>query len=250
MSRIEVLITMKKAHSNAMIVFVFIILGFFITIQLRNMKEDYSFVSLKTMSDLQNQVNKERAEIDNILQLIEINNNRLSEYNRVSQEGGSIIEVLHAEINELKMISGYTDLEGEGIIVRLSDSEREMYEWEDNPNDLLIHEEDVLTVVNQLKFAGAEAISINGQRVMSNTGIKCAGPTITINNYTYGQPFVIKAIGDTATLEAAIKSPDSYAFILKEVYGLVVESQVSPRVRIPKYQGNFAMKYINLKEGE
>ena len=80
--------------------------------------------------------------------------------------------------------------------------------------------------------------------------IKCTGPTITINNYTYGQPFIIKAIGDPATLDAAIKSPDSYAVGLREVYGLVVESQVSLRVRISKYQDEVALKYVTPREGE
>lgn len=225
------------------------ILGFVLTIQLMNMNEDYSFVSLKTMSDLQNEVNKEKAELENLLGLLRDKKNRLEEYQKASENEVSIVEVLHSEINKLKLYSGFVDLEGSGIIVKLSDAEREMYEWED-PVNLIIHEEDVVAILNELRFAGAEAISINGQRIISNTKIKCAGPTITIDEHTYGQPFIIKAIGDPATLEAAVKSPESHGYMLSEFYGIIVESQTSPRVRIPKHTGSVSTQYIKLKEGE
>lgn len=239
----------KKLYGNILIGMIFTLLGFVITFQMVHMKEDYSFVSLKTISDLQIEANKELSEIKNIRELIYTKNNRLKEYQRAVENEGSIREVLYAEIQNLKTISGFVDLEGPGIIVKLSDSERELYEWED-PNDLIVHNIDVLNIVNELRFAGAEALSINGERVLSNTEIKCTGPTITINNYTFGQPFIIKAIGDPVTLEAAVKSPESTAYRLREYYGLIVESQVSPWVKIPRYKGHVPMNYITAKEGE
>src|SRR5690606_19334456 len=100
------------------------------------------------------------------------------------------------------------------------------------------------------KTAGAEALSINGQRIMSISEIQCAGATITINNYTYGQSFIIKAIGDPDILGAAVKSPESYATILKDVYGLGLEVATYENIRIAKYHGDIAWKYLTPKEGE
>lgn len=226
-----------------------IVLGFFIAIQTKNVEEDYNFVTVKTLTDLQSLIKKEKEELLNISELIATSKNRLSQYEQAVNEGGSIKDVLKKEHDQFKMISGFVDLEGSGLVVRLSDSERELYEWED-PNNVIVHDLDVLILVNDLKVAGAEAISINGQRVMSISEIQCAGATITINNYTYGQPFIIKAIGDPNILSAAINSPDSYASLLKEVYGLGLEVAVYEDVKISRFNNSISWKYLVPKEGE
>ncbi len=70
---------------------------------------------------------------------------------------------------------------------------------------ILIHDEDLLKLVNELKAAGAEAITVNEQRVVASTEIRCAGPTISVNNNRISPPYVIQAIGDPAGLESALK---------------------------------------------
>ncbi|KAB3538581.1 DUF881 domain-containing protein [Alkaliphilus pronyensis] len=231
------------------ILIIFVLFGFFMTFQIKNVKEDYSFVSLKTMSDIQNEIDKELNEISNLKDLLIEREKRLNEYQKAIFEEGSIKDVLKTELDQVKMLAGVTDLQGPGIIVKLSDSTRELYEGED-PNDLLIHQRDVLMIINELKVAGAEAIAVNGQRIIHTSEIKCTGPTITINNHTYGQPFIIVAIGDPITLDAAIKAPDSHGALLKDFYNIGVESQTSPRVRISKYNGELTMKYSKVREGE
>jgi len=242
-------VIMKIQFNKMIIVVLCIILGFFIAIQLKNVQGDYNFVSLNTIADLQNMVQREQGEISNIKELILSNKNKLIEYEKAILEGGSIKDVLEKENEQLKIISGFVDLEGPGIIIKLSDSERELYEWED-PNNVIVHDSDVLNIINDLKTAGAEAISINGQRLMSISEIICAGATITINNHTYGQPFIIKAIGNQDTLSAAVKSPDAYASILRDVYGLGLDVEIYANVRISKYHNNINWRYLTPKEGE
>ncbi len=239
-----------RIHLNKIIIILLCgILGFFISFQFKNLQNEYNFVGVNTISDLQNAIKKEEEEILNIKELISSSERKLVQYENALEEGGSIKNVLEKENKKLKKISGFIDLEGPGIILKLSDSDRKLNEWED-PNNLIVHDIDVLNIINDLKVAGAEALSINGQRVMSTSEIQCAGATITINNHTYGQPFIIKAIGNSDTLNAAIKSPDSYAYILKEVYGLGVELEVDDHVRIAKYNNNVNWKYLTPKEGE
>ncbi|AOY77424.1 DUF881 domain-containing protein [Clostridium formicaceticum] len=240
---------MRSFYGKITIGLMFFVLGFMIVLQFRSDLEDYSFISIKTISNLQGAIDTEKEEINNKKQMILSKEAKLSEYQRALEEDGSIKEVLINEINTMRLTSGFVDVEGPGIIIRLSDSERELYEGQD-PNDLIIHDGDVLTILNDLKIAGAEVISINGQRVLNTSEIKCAGPTITINNYTYGQPFTIRAIGDPQTLDAAIKAPDSYAWYLREVFGLTIESYTSDRVKISKYQGDISLKYISMMEGD
>jgi len=240
---------MKIQLNKVIITILCIILGAFIAIQLKNVQGDYSFVTLNTIADLQNMVKREQEEVSNLKEQISLNRNKLNEYEKAIQQGGSIKDVLDRENQLLKTISGFLDVEGAGIIIKVSDSERELYEFED-PNNIIVHDSDILRIINDLRIAGAEALSINGQRVISISEIKCAGPTITINNYTYGQPFIIKAIGNKDTLSAAVKSPDSHATILRDIYGLGVEVEVYDNVRISRYHNNISWKYLTPKEGE
>lgn len=240
---------MKIQPNKIIITLLCIILGLFIAIQLKNVEGDYDFVSLNTIADLQNMVKRQQDEVASIKELINSNKNKLAEYEKAISEGGSIKDVLNKENQQLKIISGFVDLEGPGVIIKLSDSNRELYEWED-PNNVIVHDSDVLNIINDLKIAGAEALSINGQRVMSMSEIQCAGATITVNNHTYGQPFIIKAIGNPDTLSAAVKSPDAYASMLKDVYGLGLEVETYENVRISKYHNNINWRYLKPKEGE
>ena len=128
------------------------------------------------------------------------------------------------EREEVKELSGYSTVTGPGITITMRDSERELKDGQ-NPNDLIIHDIDILRVLNDLKKAGARAISINGERVLATSKIKCSGATITVNDTTYGQPFIIKAIGDIDLLSAAINSPESYAKSLKDIYGINIKVQ-------------------------
>lgn len=240
---------MKKHYQKGIVFFAFLLFGIFISVQLGSIQTDYSFITIKTMRDLQNAVQREKDEMEQIKSLIEVHENKLADYRSAIASEGSIQEVLIQEIVSIRIHSGFYDLEGPGIMVVLSDSDRELYEGED-PNNVIVHDADVLAIINDLRIAGAEAMSINGQRVMSHSEIQCAGATITINQVTYAQPFVIKAIGNPDTLNAAIRAPNTYAWELKEVYGLRVESHVSERVRIPRYQGQRNVQYLTVKDGD
>ena len=127
---------MQIQLNRVIIILLCTILGFFTAIQIKNVQEDYSFVSLRTIIDLQNLVRREKEELSNISELILSNKSRFLEYETAIKEGRSIKDVLIKEHEEFKMISGFSDLEGPGIVVRLSDSDRELYEWED-PNNVM-----------------------------------------------------------------------------------------------------------------
>ena len=99
----------------------------------------------------------------------------------------------------------------------------------------------MLVIVNALKIAGAEAISINDQRIVPTTGIICGGNIIDINQEKVGAPFVIKAIGLPEQL-AALSRPGGYLETLKG-YSIGVELKKSNNITIPKYSGTLTYNY-------
>ena len=136
-------------------------------------------------------------------------------------------------------------------IVKLEDSSATAKAGE-NPNLYLIHDDDLLKVINELRAAGAEAISINGQRLIGTSEIRCAGPTLSVNNVRSAPPFEIRAIGDSKSLESAIRMRGGVAETLK-VWGIQLEVSTSSSVYVPAYKGSASHTYAHEteeKEGE
>ncbi len=111
-------------------------------------------------------------------------------------------ELLVEEAEQLRILLGELPAVGKGIAVTLRDNE---YNGVGNPNHYIVHESHIFTVINELKISGAEAIAINGQRLKTNSYISCNGPVITIDGNQYPAPFVIEAVGDQASLMAALE---------------------------------------------
>lgn len=106
----------------------------------------------------------------------------------------------------------------------------------------VVHDADLLEVVNALKNAGAEAISINEERVVNSTAITCIGNVTKVNGEKVGSPFVIKAIGLTEKLNGALTMPGGYLEILKND-GVQVKVEEASEIVIPKYNGMYHFNY-------
>ena len=145
----------------------------------------------------QQERNKELAEELNELQ------NQLREYEKSFGENEVEYEHLIEEAEKLRLMLGVIPAQGQGIQVTLKDNEYNPNS--SNPNEYIVHESHVLSVINELKISGAESISINGQRLKSNSYIRCNGPVITIDDKQYPAPFVIEAVGDSKTLVSSLK---------------------------------------------
>ena len=139
------------------------------------------------------------------------------------------------DVDKLKIMSGLTALEGSGITVEMNDSTKTAKSGE-NPNLYVIHDDDVLRVINELRAAGAEAISINGQRLIDTSEIRCAGPTLSVNNVRSAAPFIISAIGDKIALKNSIKMRGGVEQTLG-VWGINIEVRVADNIYIPSFSG-------------
>lgn len=169
---------------------------------------------------LQNRVNSLRVELDNV----------------TTMDPG-----LKDELEKAKVEAGVSELIGLGIEVTLDDSNVSVRPGQ-NPNLSVLHDEDVLKVLNEIRAAGAEAISINDQRLLATTEVRCAGPTILINKKRLAPPYVIKAIGDPDTLDSSLKMKGGIADIL-QFYGIQVSVKKMTQVIVPAYNSAIKFEY-------
>ena len=202
---------------------------------------EYSDYFYKTIQRLQNKIKNELSEkYDNKLKEVEKAEETLEKERESATKNNSELENAELQIKKANKILGLSEVKGPGVIVTLKDSKTNSANVL-NINDLLVHDLDVLSVINELKNAGAEAISINDQRIISTTAISCEGNVININGEKVGVPFTIKAIGLPESLDA-LSRPGGYLEILKR-YGIEAELKKSNDITIPKYTGKIEFKY-------
>lgn len=230
----------KRINLLLTITFIF---GIALSIQMKTISDKTAFINVESVNEMELQLKIEQAEIENLEDYLARKNKELLEY-KLNPETKDMILVMESKIQDYKKINAEYDLIGKGIIVEVRDSEKLVKPGE-NPNDFLVHDQDLLRIINDLKIAGAEAISINGQRYMGFSEIKCSGPTVTINGKTYGQPFIVRAIGEPKDLESAIKSIDSYGYMLNNIYGIKIDVIKSNQVKIPKYMKLKKYNYLH-----
>jgi uncharacterized protein YlxW (UPF0749 family) len=146
-----------------------------------------------------------------------------------------------SELQRARVYAGLTNMTGPGIIMTMNDSKKQASANQD-PNLFLIHDDDVLKVINELRAAGAEAISINGQRITGTTEIRCAGPTISINHTMTAPPLEIHAIGDPVTLENALRMRGG---VVEEIslWGIEISLRRADVVQVPAYSGTTQWTY-------
>ena len=228
----------KIKTKQTLILLIAFVLGIFIAIYLKSMDSNNVYISLEEKRLLESEINNKKVEISNLKKRKEEYEKSLKAYKEViKNENKSIEELMNEELDYLKVISGYSSIVGSGVVITIKDSERELSSGE-TPNDLLVHDIDILRILNDLKKAGAKGIAINGERVLPTSEIKCSGATITVNKTTYGQPFIIEAIGDTESLMASINAPQSYASLLRSVYGIYINIEENEEITLNFYENN------------
>lgn len=133
------------------------------------------------------------------------------------------------QINELLKMKDYeylraglTAVSGKGVVITMEDAPAK---GELDINEYIIHDNNINDILDELKANGAQAISVNGERVMLNTRPVCAGPTIIVNESRYPPPYVIEAIGDPDILYDAIENMPQVAFMRLTNIRIDVEKQ-------------------------
>ena len=186
--------------------------------------------------ELKTQISKYQTRYEEALEQYEENKNKRSEYEATANENEKTSELLDAELEQSNKLLGLTDVKGEGVIITLEDTDEATYT-----------SENIRYLINELKYAGAEAISVNGNRIINLTDI------VTINgndvivmygNSRIGSPYEIKAIGDRKYLTSTLNMKNSGFVDLMKSSGLNVTVKESDNITINKYNGNIKSKYM------
>lgn len=216
-----------------------------ICVQIRTVKNTTSKLSNNyEQNNLRAEVLKYKERYDNLLKETDKIDLQLQEQINKATENNSGLEDAKEHIEKGNKIVGLSEVTGPGVIITVADSDLDANSVI-NPNDLIIHDIDILKIVNELKNAGAEAIAVNNQRVVLTTSIICGGNIINVNGERIGSPFEIKAIGLPESL-ANLNRPGGYLSILKNERHIKVNLQrQTNNVTIPKYSGVLNFKYIN-----
>ncbi len=182
-------------------------------------------------------------------QIVELQND-VSKYREEIKNNGGKSAILLEELKRAEMIAGLTDVAGSGVILTIKDGSNAAVgnvTYDDGYG--IVHDSYILMVLNELRASGAEALSLNGERILSTSEIRCAGPTISINNRKQAAPFEIKAIGNPDTLENAIRMP--YGVIDQSHFmGIEVTVKKSNNMTIKKYVGSSTFSYATPIETE
>lgn len=215
------------------------VLVFGIGIQLKTTKNiEQAVGSTYRENALRDEVLKWKEQYDHIYATLENAEKQLEKERKVSISSDDNSAEKQKELKELNTYLGLTDIEGEGIIITLRDNTSSLIS---SSNDL-VHDGDLRAVVNELKNSGAEAISINGQRIVPLTSINCVGTVIQVNDEVVGSPFTIKAIGNKGNLDSVTRPGGYIEWLVRD--GINVESKKSDNIKINKYNGVLTDKYI------
>ena len=243
----------RKRELNLILLFVCIVFGVVLTMQIKSVmserelqKSKSKIVEFKeTYNSIKNQNIAIQDEIDGIQKKIDDFLNAEIE-NQSDNKWDSPFEVMNSEIKKSQLLAGLTDVNGPGIILKINDADvnilKSMGVNIDDIQELspyTIHDSDIKRILSEIKDAGAQAISINDERIITPTRVLCSGPTILVNAHLYAAPYEIKIIGDKDMLyESLVNNP---------YIQLLLQNKI--RIEITKYDNLFIYKYnaLNLE---
>ena len=161
---------------------------------------------------------------------------KLEEYNQKEESETETAELVQKELDEVNLLLGKTDVEGQGIIITLKENS--------DAESGIITSDNLNMIVNSLKEAGAEAISINEQRIVNMSDIVTVNDVIIrVNQQRILTPYIIKAIGNQSYLESAMSGNGSEADKLQKL-GHDIKIEKDNKVQIPKYDKDLKSDYI------
>lgn len=233
-----------KKEGYIAIMLICMLLSFALTWQLRSVVASGGVTNstAKARADqLQAQLMIEQNKNEALYKQILEYKDELQAFSDQAEESGGLAKVLAQRLEIADILAGTTTVEGPGITVTLRDSRAVNTSGLDE-NNYVIHDEDLLKVVNELRDAGAEVLSINGERLLSTSEIRCAGSTVSVNNNRYAAPYVVRAIGNSEDLYNALTMRQGVVDSLA-IWGIQCELVREAKITIEGYTGAIEYKY-------
>lgn len=230
------------ALTTGMICFILVLA---IVIQVKTIKSTNSIV-IQTLSneELRDDLLKWKERYDNANLELEKAEKRLERTRQLAIQNSPELMQKELDLKNNNIALGLTNVSGAGVIITLKDNQgitNESIGITDDIRSYLVHDANLREIVRKLKVSGAEAISINNERVVSGTSIVCSGNVIRINDRKVGSPFEIKAIGSPELLYGNLGE----TITRLNNSGIIVEIQKSDNIEISKYDGTINFNYAS-----
>ena len=185
---------------------------------------DITGIETAREAELQTMLSSWKTKYEEIEEKLIETNKKIVEYNEKIQSNGQASELLDEELEQSNLLVGKTNVQGEGIIITLKDNDEKS-----------IEASDLRTLINELKLAGAEAISINDKRIINMTEIVDVNGVILVNEDRIVSPYIVKAIGDQTYLSSALSLKTSGFKDIKTILGKTVEMTIEKNISIMAY---------------
>ena len=203
--------------------------------------EETDITDIKNMReiDLRKTLSEWKTKYEEAYDSLQDTNQKIAEYNQKIETDEEASELIDEELKQSNLAIGKTDVTGEGVVVTLNDSEDE---------DILAW--DLIYLVNELKYAGAEAISINDIRIINTTEIVDLGSYsyISVGGQRIEAPYIVKAIGNQEYLSSILNLKDSGYIDQYQNSGKSVKLEKYKKIEILKYNGEMTYKYLKIEE--
>ena len=218
-----------------------------ICIQLKTIENTTTTISQSLKENgLRDEVLRWKERYDNVYEELNQSLKELEEVRKQATQNDTKSSAKQEEIKNNNMLLGLSEVKGEGLQIVIADNNTGTLKNESEALDLssqVVHYDDLIEVINALNNAGAEAISINGQRIIQTTAITCEGNVIKINGQKVSSPFTIKAISSQGLLYGSLTMIGGYLYILDEA-GVIVETTQMDNLTVEKYSGVINYKYV------
>ncbi len=233
---------MKNNEATIFVFIASIIIGLLIAMNI-GFEEKNNFLDVKQYDAAYNERNKLYSELNNLKEQYYNTYSKLQKYDRSDEKKYEVLDEIQKEVSYNNLILGKSDVEGPGVKITLEDGTGNFDEYPSMWQ--LIHDFDIIRVINDLRSAGAEAISVNGQRIIYDNYGLCAGSNVDLNGIKIVAPFYISAIGNQDVLYNYLTLEQTHVKSLKlrEVNISVVKLD---NIKILAYTGNFNYKYMRL----
>ncbi len=238
---------MKKKQIAITLGIMCLVLTIAISVQMKTVKNSNSTIKQSLTDDgLRDEVLRWKEKYDNLYEELSESEKQLVAIRQQATQNDTTENAKQEQIKENNMLLGTVAVQGPGLQIILTDNNTAALGAID-PTLLLVHYDDVLQIVNALNNAGAEAISVNGQRVITTTAITCEGNVIKVNEEKISSPITIKAIGSQGRLYGAIEMAGGYVSLMREI-GVLVDVKQVDNLSVEKYNGIISYKYVkNMK---
>jgi len=234
---------MRNNEANIFVFAACIIIGMLITLNINISRgSSYTFLSSEQYMDAYNYKIKLHDEISMLINQYYAFDSKLKLYKSDSNNTSKVAEGIKTDLEQSNMMLGRIDVEGQGIAIILNDADSSLFNNTFEDQFRLVHNTDIILVINDLINGGAEAISLNNQRISSGSEVYCSGPFIQVNGVKIAAPFTLKAIGNKTVLYDYMMSEENYlqSLMLRK---LNVQITQSDNVIVPAYKNNVLSKY-------